>query len=159
LTILILVSCRHGYENTSKQKELFRARQSEPQDTLICKFTSCTECLDLYCLQGLLTLPTDIKEQLSDTLTRDIKVCGNFPKDLINMKSWNYDSKLAFKIIGKTILADPENAKGKVPLFYVTEWAKFNYDINLWSLKDDMEYPHVSSPFLVPIKNLISYFF
>jgi hypothetical protein len=142
LTSLLFVSCGHKYENTAKQKELYKAKQSQLTDTLICKFTSSTGSLDLFFLQGQLSLPTDIKLQLSDTLTRDIKVCGNFPKDLIDMTSWNYNPKLAFKIVGKTILADTENAVGKVPLFYVTEWTKFNYDRNLWNEKDDMEYPH-----------------
>lgn len=142
MTTLFLVSCGHDYENTTKQKELYKARQNQPLDTLICVFTSSTGSLDLYYLQGQLTLPTDIKKQLSDTLTRDIKVCGKFPKDLINMKDWNYDPNLAFKIVGKTILADTENSTGKVPLFYVTEWTKFNYDRNQWCEKDDMEYPH-----------------
>ncbi len=96
MTIFTLVSCGHDYENTTKQKDLFKVRQTQKFDTLICEFVSNTGSLDLYCLQGLLTLPTDIKTQLSDTLSRDIKVCGNFPKDLINMSSFNYDSKLAF---------------------------------------------------------------
>ena len=142
LTTLLLVSCGHKYENTAKQKELYKARQSQPTDTLICKFTSSTGILDLYYLQGQLSLPTDIKLQLSDTLTRDIKVCGNFPKDLIDMTNWNYDPNLTFKIVGKTISADTENAVGKVPLFFVTEWTKFFYDRNLWIEKDDMEYPN-----------------
>lgn len=169
LTTFILVSCGHDYENTTKQKELFSARQSEPTDTLICVFTSSTGSLDLYYLQGRLLLPTDIKTQLSDTLTRDIKVCGNFPKDLIDMTSWNYDPNLAFKIIGKTILADPDNAVGKVPLFYVTEWTKFNYDYNSWTEKGDLgtfpnkkkmvddilKYLNLKGQTLTEIKNLL----
>ena len=135
---LLLVSCGHDYENTTEQKKLFKAREAQPLDTLICEFTSSTGSVDLYYLQGKLTLPTDIKFQLSDTLTRDIKVCGNFPKDLINMTSWNYDADIAYKIVGKTILADTENAVGKVPLFYVTEWTKFYYDYNSWTEKADL---------------------
>jgi hypothetical protein len=138
LTTLLFVSCGHDYENTMEQKKLFEARKTQPPDTLICEFTSSTGSLDLYYLQGNLTLPADIKFQLSDTLTRDIKVCGNFPKDLINMTSWNYDPDLAYKIVGKTILADKENAVGKVPLFYVTEWTKFYYDYNGWLEKADL---------------------
>lgn len=142
MTTFLLVYCGHDYENTTQQKELFKARISQPTDTLICVFTSSTGSLDLYFLQGQLSIPTDIKIQLSDTLTRDIKICGNFPKDLINMTSWNYDPNLAFKIVGKIISADTENAVGKVPLFYVTEWTKFFYDRNLWIEKEDMEYPN-----------------
>lgn len=146
LTSIFLVSCRHDYENTAEQRELFKARETQKFDTLICVFTSSTGSLDLYHLQGKLTFPTDIKLQLSDTLSRDIKVCGNFPKDLINMGSWNYDPNLAFKIIGKTILADTENDVGKVPLFYVTEWIKFKYDYNSWIEKGDLEtYPNRKS--------------
>jgi len=142
LTTLFLVSCGHDYENTAKQKELFKARQTQPLDTLICVFTLSTGSLDLYYLQGKLTLPSDIKYQLSDTSTRDIKVCGNFPKDLINMTSWNYDADLAYKIVGKTILADTEYVVGKVPLFYVTEWTKFYYYYNSWIEKADLaSYP------------------
>jgi hypothetical protein len=138
LTILLLVSCGHDFENTAKQKELFKVRQIQPLDTLICVFTLSTGSLDLYYLQGELTLPTDIKFQISDPSTRDIKVCGNFPKDLINMTSWNYDADLAFKIVGKTILADTENSVEKIPLFYVTEWTKFYYDYNSWTEKADL---------------------
>lgn len=54
------------------------------------------------------------------------------------MTSWNFDPNLAFKIVGKTIYADTENAVGKVPLFYVTEWTKFNYDYNSWMKKGDL---------------------
>jgi hypothetical protein len=141
LAILItffLVACGHDYENTTKQKELFKSRQNEPFDTLICVFTSSTGSLDLYYLQGQLTFPLDIKSQLSDTLTRDIKVCGNFPKEYIDMGSFSYDADLAFKIVGKTILADTDNAVGNVPLFYVTEWTKFYYDYNGWTEKGDL---------------------
>jgi hypothetical protein len=138
LITLFLVACGHDYENTAKQKELFKARQTEPFDTLICVFTSSTGSLDLYYLQGQLTFPSDIKSQLSDTLTRDIKVCGNFPKEYIDMGSLSYDADLAFKIVGKTILADTDNAVGKVPLFYVTEWTKFNYDYHSWTEKGDL---------------------
>lgn len=138
LTSLILVSCGHDYENSAEQKGLFKAREDQTFDTLVCIFTSSTGSLDLYYLQGKLTLPIDIKSQLSDTSSRDIKVCGNFPKDLINMTSWNYDPNMAFKIIGKVILADTDNAVGKVPLFYVTEWTKFYYNYNSWTEKVDL---------------------
>ena len=154
LTTLLLFSCGHKYENTAKLKELYKARQSQPTDTLICKFTSSTVSLDLYYLQGQLSLPTDIKLQLSDTLTRDIKVCGNFPKDLIEMTNRNYDPNLTFKIVGKAILADTENAVGKVPLFFVTEWTKFNYDYNRWMQLDDIVYPNRSEMVDDIIKNL-----
>lgn len=140
LTSVLLVSCGHDYENTAEQKKLFKAREAQPFDTLICVFTSSTGSLDLYYLQGELTFPTDIKSQLSDTLTRDIKICGNFPKDLINMGSWNYNSELAFKVIGKTILADTIRAylKDRVPLFYVTEYTTFYYDYQSWTEKGDL---------------------
>lgn len=149
LASLLFASCVHNYENTSQQKEVFNKRRNEPFDTLICSFASCTECLDLFIIQGKLTLPIDIKKRLqdthkllSDTFLSDIKVCGNFPKDLIDMTSLNFDSNLAFKIVGKTILVDTNNAIGGVPLFYVTEWTKFHYGYNSWMEKSDMEYPH-----------------
>jgi hypothetical protein len=141
--ILFLVSCGNDYEDTPKQIALFKARETQKFDTLICIATASTGSLDLYYLQGKLTLPSDIKQQLSDSLTRDIKVCGNFPKDLINMTSWNFDPELAFKIVGKTILADTENAVGKVPLFYVTKWTKFYYDYDSWTKRlDSGSYPY-----------------
>ncbi len=140
LTTLLLVACGHKYENTAKQKELYKAKQSQPTDTLICVFRSNTGSLDLFCLQGQLTLSADIKQQLTDTLTRDIKVCGNFPKDLINMGSLNYNPDLAFKVIGKTILADTISAylKDRVPLFYVTDYSKFYYNYHSWTEKGDL---------------------
>ena len=140
MTTLLLASCGHEYENTAKQKELFKARQTQPFDTLICVFQSNTGSLDLFCLQGQLSLPADIRQQLSDPLTRDIKVCGNFPKDLINMGSSNYNSELAFKVIGKTILADTIRTylKDRVPLFFVTEYTKFYYDYHSWTEKGDL---------------------
>lgn len=136
----MLASCGHEYENTAKQKELFKARQNQQTDTLICVFQSNTGSLDLFCLQGHLTFSSDIKQQLTDTLTRDIKVCGNFPKDLIKMGSLNYNPELAFKVIGKTILADTIRAylKDRVPLFYVTEYRKFYYDYHCWTEKGDL---------------------
>lgn len=143
LCSLYLVACGHRYNNTAAQKALFKARQSEPFDTLIGIFTSSTGSLDLQYIQGRLSLPQDIKLQLSDTLRTDIKVCGNFPKELIDMSGWHYNPKLAYKIISKIILADTQNAVGSVPLFYVTEWKKFNYDYHSWIEKSDVStYPN-----------------
>lgn len=138
LILFIFVACGHRYENTAAQKALFIARQSEPFDTLIGVFTASTGSLDLEYIQGRLSLPYDIKRQLSDTLRTDIKVCGNFPKELIDMSGWHYNPRLAFKIIGKTILADTQNAVGTVPLFYVTNWTKFNYRYQSWIEKSDL---------------------
>jgi len=137
LLSFILLSCGHRYENTATQKALFKARQSEPFDTLIGVFTSSTGSLDLSLIQGQLSLPHDIKLQLYDTLSSDIKVCGNFPKELIDMSGWQYNPNLAYKIIGKTILADTQNAIGSVPLCYVTDWTKFNYAYHNWVEKSD----------------------
>lgn len=132
LTAFMFGSC-HEYENSVEQQRLFEKRKDQKLDTLVAIFVSSTGSLDLYYLQGSLTLPKDIKLQLSDTLTRDIKVCGNFPKELIDMSSWRYDPDLAFKVIGKTISAD-----NHVPLFYVTQWTKFYYEYHLWGERDDL---------------------
>src|SRR5687767_4160211 len=138
LMIFIFISCGHDYENTAEQKKLFDNRKGQKLDTLVAVHTVSTGSLDLFYLQGQLTLPTDIKSQLSKTFARDIKVCGNFPKDLINMRKWNYDADLAFKIVGKTILAKTEYELEKVPLFYVTEYRKFYYDYHSWTEKGDL---------------------
>ncbi|MES2617308.1 MAG: hypothetical protein V4613_05485 [Bacteroidota bacterium] len=127
ITILLLTSCGHRYDITVEQQKLFNQRQAQQLDTLIGYYTSSTGSLDLFILEGKLTFPEDIKKQLYDSLTSDIKVCGNFPKDLIDINTWNYDTDIAFKIVGKTIKADSINAIGKVPLFFVTEWTKFDY--------------------------------
>jgi hypothetical protein len=138
LIAFVCVNCGHDYENTASQRILFEKRKDQKSDTLIAVFTSSTGSLDLYYIQGSLTLPPDIKSQLSDPLPRDIKICGNFPKDLIDVTSWNYKPEVAFRVIGKTILADTGNAVGKVPLFYVTEWTKFDYHYNSWTEKGDL---------------------
>jgi len=154
LSILIFGSC-HKYENSVEQRRLFEERKDQKLDTLVAIFVSNTGSLDLYYLQGQLTLPRDIKLQLPDTLTRDIKVCGNFPKELIDMSSWRYDPDLAYKVIGKTILADKDNAAGKVPLFYVTQWTKFYYDDHLWGERGDLgTFPERSKM----VNNVVKYF-
>lgn len=154
LTIFAFGSC-HEYENSVEQQRLFEKRKDQKLDTLVAIFVSNTGSLDLYYLQGPLTLPKDVKMQLSDTLTRDIKVCGNFPKDLVDMTSWNYDPDFAYEVIGKTILADTNNAVGKVPLFYVTQWTKFYYNDHLWGERGDLgTFPERSKM----VNNVVKYF-
>jgi len=68
-----------------------------------------------------LTIPFDIAKDLKMISEKDIKVCGNFPIDLINIG----EADLKFKIIGKIIKTDTNNAIGSVPLFYVEHWEKF----------------------------------
>jgi hypothetical protein len=140
LFTLLLVSCEHKYEDTAKQQELFKAFEKQPLDTLICVFKVNTGSQDLYILQGKLTLSSTVEQQLSDPSTKDIKVCGKFPNDLIDMASFDYDPNIIYKIIGKTISAEADDPIGKVPLFYVSEWDKFKFDYNNWVKKGDLGY-------------------
>jgi hypothetical protein len=137
LLILFLISCGHKYIKNSELINEFEKRYYQRPDTLITVFSSCTECLDQFILQGKLTTPNDLKATLSNPQYYDIKVCGNFPFEYIDVGSINYDPGLAFKIVGKVIKADTNNAIGAVPLFYVSNWTKFNYDFKDWEEKNE----------------------
>jgi hypothetical protein len=162
ILILFFTSCGYEYEDTLEQKRLFEIRNSEPMDTLICKYTVSTGSLDLYRLQGKLSFPNDIKNLITDTLSRDINVCGNFPKDFINIASWYYDEgSPSYRIIGKTISTDSVrlaeasvDVMGNAPLFYIVEWEKINFDYHLWNKKEKKGFPHREKM----VNDLLKYF-
>lgn len=122
-TLCILTSCTHRY----KIDPIFKATYEKilrQDDTLICQFQSCTDCLDLYILKGAITVPQELSRPHCNDGTRDIKVCGNFPMDLIDITSFNFRSDIKFRITGKVVSIDKDNAIGEVPLFYVSTWKK-----------------------------------
>ncbi len=124
LTISILAtSCTHRYRVDPIAKLAYEQSTSH-EDTLTCKFHSCTECLDLYIEKGKLTVPTELKRTLCNDSTRDIKICGNFPLDLLDMTSFNFKPGILFQITGKVVSLDTNNGKGEVPLFYVSTWKR-----------------------------------
>jgi len=146
LFLLILffycVSCGHTYVNSTDLKAEFEKRKSQKSDTLIAVHDECTGCLDLTTIQGLLTIPDDLKGQLSSDTNFDFKVCGNFPFDLTDNTIFTDNTNLSFKIIGKVIQIDTNNGNGKVPLFYVDKWYKFQFRQNEWNEKGDLNsYP------------------
>jgi hypothetical protein len=122
----VLVSCKHNYDNTSELKEEYKKISNQKCDTLVVRFMSCTECLDLYIDSRKLTIPNKFKSYPISEFT-DLNICGNFPKDLIDMTSLNYNPELKFTIIGKVIKLDSSNGIGLVPIFYVEKWKKEEY--------------------------------
>jgi hypothetical protein len=144
--IVLLNSCIHKHENTAEQQALFAKMHNQPLDTLIVTFASCTECLDVYYIQGKLTFTDALKAQVYDTLSRDIEVCGFFPQDLIDLNhlTFDFNKERAFKIIGKIIKTGQYGGfERQRPLFYVKEWTKFDFDQDKWSVKGDLNtYPN-----------------
>lgn len=127
---ITLISCDyHDYDNTSELKKEYKKISNQKCDTLVTRFMSCTGCLDLYVEKGNLTIPEKFKKYNIYNLS-DIKVCGNFPKDLIDMGSPNYTFNLKYTIIGKVIKLDSANGNGIVPVFYVEKWKKEKYKID-----------------------------
>ena len=139
---MFFISCGHSYETSKELDNEFNKRADKKNDTLIVGHDECTECLELYISQGKLTIPNDIKLNLNFFSGKDLNVCGNFPKDLIDNSAFNFDPNLSFRIIGKVIKADTTNGIGSVPLFYVDSWKQFHFDKVAWQTKGDLNlYP------------------
>jgi hypothetical protein len=132
LSILLYVSCGHTYDNSKELTEAFKKRGNQKSDTLIVQSMACTECSDFYIYDGELTVPPDITHLRTRS---DIKVCGNFPIDLLDVSSINFDPDPSFKIIGKVIKVNTNGGSDKIPLFYVESWEKCYVDKTLLKLK------------------------
>lgn len=118
---ILLTSCTHRYRIDPVAKLVYE-RSTYREDTLICKVQSCTECLDLYIVKGKLTVPQALIRTFCNDSTRDFKVCGNFPLDLIDMTAFNFKPDVLYQITGKIVSLDKDNGIGEVPLFYVNTW-------------------------------------
>ena len=123
----LLTSCMHEYRNSDSLEKRYSELKDLPNDTLITVFQSCTECLDLVVVEGEVSLSEGLRHSFK-TPVRDMKVCGNFPLDVIDMSSFNFKSGQHFKIMGKVIGIDSTNAIGKAPLFYVEQWSRYVMD-------------------------------
>lgn len=122
--LLQLISCGYSYDMPDDYFKAYRSLTAQKSDTLKVTHTVCTECSDLYILEGQLTINSRIDSTRKYIATRDIKVCGQFPLDFIDMKRWRYEAGLKFTVIGKVIMIDTVNAIGPTPVFFVERWSK-----------------------------------
>lgn len=134
ITLLLITSC-HKYDNTKEQKDLFASKYAEPLDTLLGTYIKTTSEDNLEYFQGKLHISNDTTIHSNDT--KIIKVCGNFPKDLLDIKNPQNLLGVSFKIIGKVIKLEDTHS-GKVPVFYVKEWKKFYFNRSYWSDKGEL---------------------
>ncbi len=125
-SIFATISCNHEYNNSISLKNEYQKLSREKLDPLTTIFMSCTECLDLYIESGKLTIQDKFKNYPISEFT-DLKICGNFPMDFIDINSFNYQSDTKFIITGKIIRLDSTNAIGLVPVFYIEKWKKEKY--------------------------------
>lgn len=123
----LLASCMHEYRNSNSLEKRYSELKDLPNDTLVTVFQSCTECLDLVVVEGEVSLSDEFRYSFK-TPVRDIKVCGNFPLDVIDMSSFNFKSGQHFKIIGRVIGVD-STAMGKAPLFYVEQYLSISSSV------------------------------
>lgn len=121
---LSLTGCSYRYDKSVKFETEYSKRAFQKSDTLVVKHSECTECSDLYIIDGKLTVPLDLTNLKEDSSLRDIKVCGNFPIDFCDVIDFDFDAGAEYKIIGKIILADTSNAIGSLSVFYTEYWSK-----------------------------------
>ncbi len=98
-------------------------RKNEPSYTIYVNHAECTDCMDAYILKGLILIPNSLRDYFGDTLkSKDIILKGFFPFDKIDNTSFFFKASSIFKIRGKIIAVDSNNAIGKAPVFYVEDW-------------------------------------
>lgn len=86
--------------------------------------SECTECSDLYIVEGTCSISPELKGVLAGSNMKDIKVCGNFPVDFLDVTAVDFKPGAQYKITGKVIMADTFNAIGAIPVFYTEHWSK-----------------------------------
>ena len=117
------LSCSHEYHSTEEAVTAYRKREAEPTHTIVVGHSECTECLDAYLYDGVVTVPVDLKEYFGDTLrVNDLTLVGNFPFDLIDPGDIFFSAGTRFKITGKLIGSANKQFPGAYPLFYVEKW-------------------------------------
>ena len=140
LLSLFLCSCGHRYLLTKEIVQDYNKRTDQKTDTLIVARQECTGCSDYQIMQGKLTIPADVSNSSVPSPHENIKVCGNFPVDLV-------DHGFAYRLFGKMIKAEPGNNNSQIPLFYVDHSERFSFQKEGWMSKDSrnayMERPNM----------------
>lgn len=124
IVLLQLISCGYSYNTSSDYIRAYNLIKHEKSDTLKVTHTEFTECSDLYVLEGRLSVTAKNDSISTYNSHRDIKVCGQFPLDFIDVQSWKYQGGAKFTIIGKVIMIDTADGIGSIPVFFVEEWSK-----------------------------------
>lgn len=121
---LVIFSCGYQYEHSPKYEAAYDKHRLQKSDTLTVIHSECTECSDLYIVEGTLSIPPGLKEAFSKSSLKDIKVCGNFPAAFLDVTAFDFKAGTQYKITGKVIMADTFNAIGAIPVFYTEHWSK-----------------------------------
>lgn len=138
LSFFLFVSCVHHYDTSKAFTTAFEKRTGQRADTLVAMHDECTGCLDLVCIQGSLSIPSDVMIDSNTTSNgKFFDVCGHFPMELVDVTAFNFEPDCVFKISGKVIAADTSNGVGSVPLFYVDSWKKIYFSRQAWQKKID----------------------
>ncbi len=138
-TIIIIAffsSCFHKYNNTPQQKKAYSLMSGQKPDTIIAYHGAWTGSMDLFIIQGKLTIPKQLPGNRSYAAVCDIKVCGNFPQDELDYTKIFHQPGFWYKITGKVIYPDSNNGVGYIPVFYVETFKKFKFDIPDWEGTD-----------------------
>jgi hypothetical protein len=124
--ITVLGSGCHEHHTSKIVRDNFDRRRNEPSYTVIVDHDECTDCLDVYILEGTVGVPKDLQAIFGDTLSSmDMLLVGNFPADLINPTKFFFNPSLNFRVTGKLIGVDYHNLNSsKAPIFYVEKWEK-----------------------------------